>query len=79
MKRNYPLDPAYGRQYATPAEALKDWSEGKDFRIASGPDEGRYCSKRDEALIRADGFSHASLSLRAGWPHVVHVALEVVK
>lgn len=40
--------PAYGRDYKSKAEALRDWNEGKDFMIASvGPDDGRYVSKVD--------------------------------
>lgn len=38
------LIPAYGRKYATVEALLKDWQEGKDFRIGSG---GPYCSVRD--------------------------------
>ncbi len=37
--------PAYGRDYKSKAEVLKDWKDGKDFSInGSG---GPYCSTRD--------------------------------
>lgn len=34
---------AYGRHYDSKKSALRDWTEGKDFKIKSGP----YCSVRD--------------------------------
>jgi hypothetical protein len=37
------LIPAYGRSYPDERTMLKDWREGKDFRIHGGP----YCSVRD--------------------------------
>ncbi len=37
------LIPAYGRKYNSIEECLKDWNDGKDFRIDGGP----YCSIRD--------------------------------
>lgn len=37
------LIPAYGRDYATEEDLLKDWNDGKDFKMAGGP----YCSIRD--------------------------------
>lgn len=43
------LGPAYGRKYLSPAEALKDWDAGKDFRIIGG---GPYTSKRDLEYMR---------------------------
>lgn len=36
--------PAFGRDYRSKAEVLKDWNEGKDFRCAV---TGRYLSVRD--------------------------------
>lgn len=45
------LIPAYGRLYKTEAEALKDWSEGKDFKIYGGP----YCSIRDKVELEEYG------------------------
>jgi hypothetical protein len=45
------ITPAYGRQYATQEEALKDWNFGKDFKIYGGP----YLSNRDLGIIKADG------------------------
>lgn len=44
--------PAYGRKYYSAAVALQDWKDGKDFRILSGP----YCSIRDSALLRREGY-----------------------
>lgn len=37
--------PAYGRDYKSEAEVLKDWNDGKDFRHAL---TGQYLSKRDQ-------------------------------
>jgi hypothetical protein len=36
--------PAYGRDYKSKADALKDWNDGKDFKDAV---TGQYLSKRD--------------------------------
>ncbi len=36
--------PAYGRDYKSKADALKDWNDGKDFKDAI---TGQYLSKRD--------------------------------
>ena len=44
------LIPAYGRQYKTREQALKDWQAGKDFQIEGGP----YCSIRDVDLMRRE-------------------------
>lgn len=43
------LVPAYGRDYATPKDVLKDWVAGKDFRIADIGNRwnGSYTSNRD--------------------------------
>ena len=43
------LVPAYGRDYKTPFETVKDFSEGKDFLIAdiSNRWDGKPCSIRD--------------------------------
>lgn len=42
------LTPAYGRDYKTDEEAIKDYVDGKDF-VYNGLGEfgGRYCSIRD--------------------------------
>lgn len=40
------LTPAYGRDYKTGEDALKDWNAGKDFRI-NNPIMSTYCSIRD--------------------------------
>jgi hypothetical protein len=42
------LRAAYGRKYRTREEALKDWEDGKDFKIKDGP----YMSVRDSHLVR---------------------------
>lgn len=47
------LFPAYGRVYEGREAALADWHAGKDFKIARGP----YCSRRDLAQIRANGWA----------------------
>lgn len=44
------LEPAYGRRYETEEQAIKDWKDGKDFKIFGGP----YCSIRDLAAIIED-------------------------
>lgn len=43
------LVPAYGKDYKTPADVLKAWSAGKDFKIMdiSSPWDGAYTSCRD--------------------------------
>ena len=41
------LLPAYGRQYKTREQVLRDWQMGKDFQIEGGP----YCSIRDLDLM----------------------------
>ena len=38
------LMPAYGRKYNTDEDMLKDWKEGKDFKIVPN---GPYASIRD--------------------------------
>lgn len=48
--------PAYGRDYKSKAEVLKDWREGKDFRDSL---TGHYISVRDylcgrEVWVRYD-------------------------
>ena len=40
------LTPAYGRDYKSGAEALKAWSDGKDF-VINNPQSSTYCSVRD--------------------------------
>lgn len=39
---------AYGRK-----TSLKDWNDGKDFRINGS---GTYCSNRDMAYFKRDGY-----------------------
>lgn len=45
--RGLELHGAYGRK-----TVMKDWTDGKDFKIVGGP----YCSIRDLDKIKADGF-----------------------
>lgn len=45
--------PAYGRRYATSEDLLKDWNDGKDFKVCDGP----YFGKNEKELIKADGFT----------------------
>lgn len=42
------LTAAYGRKYFSKESALKDWEEGKDFKIVGGP----YTSIRDQAMLK---------------------------
>lgn len=44
MAQSIILIGAYGRTYKDKESALKDWQEGKDFKISGG---GPYCSIRD--------------------------------
>ena len=44
------LIPAYGREYNSIVEALKDWEDGKDFQVYNGP----YCSVRDLEKMTKD-------------------------
>jgi hypothetical protein len=55
------LAPAYGRDYSSRTAAADDWRAGKDFQIASGPDDGRYTSIRDIEAIRAEGYTHLKI------------------
>lgn len=45
------LVPACGRTYKTEEDALKDWQDGKDFKIYAGP----YCSIRDKKQLEEYG------------------------
>ena len=42
-KKTLILGSAYGRRYSNKEAMLKDWEEGKDFKMSNGP----YCSIRD--------------------------------
>jgi hypothetical protein len=46
------LKPAYGRSYENQEMLMKDWEEGKDFKIIDGP----YLSIRNLDHIRELGF-----------------------
>ena len=48
------LKPAYGRTYATAADMVKDWNDGKDFLIYGG---GPYCSIRDTEQLEASSIT----------------------
>lgn len=43
------LVPAYGRQYKSKQDVVRDWQAGKDFLIDGGP----YCSIRDLDAMRS--------------------------
>lgn len=45
------LTGAYGRKYATPEAAMKDWQDGKDFRLEGS---STYCSIRDSQYFQRD-------------------------
>lgn len=51
--------PAYGRDYSSKGEAIKDWKDGKDFKIPSPFIQGRYINKQD-----AERFSVHSVIIR---------------
>ena len=48
---------AYGRDYKTKKEVLKDWDDNKDFVISNlfHPDDGRYINK--EQAKKGDTFN----------------------
>lgn len=48
------LVPAYGRSYKTRDAMIKDWTEGKDFKILSGPWMGAYTSMRDSQRLKRE-------------------------
>lgn len=48
---------AYGQDYSTRAEALAAWDTGKDFEIHI-LGLSTYCSVRDVALLKQEGFTH---------------------
>lgn len=50
--------PAYARTYRSADACLKDWNEGKDFKIACGP----YFSVRDMVLLKANGYREIKIS-----------------
>lgn len=54
MNRTLFLRPAYGRNYKSQQQALKDWNGGFDFKIVNGP----YCSNRDIAEIKRQGYRY---------------------
>lgn len=64
---------AHGRSYANPEVAQADWVGGKDFLIAEGPDEGRYCSVRDTQAL-ANTYDAIIIRLSA-WPHTYRIKL----
>ena len=45
---DFPVQPAYGRDYKNKAQAVADWFAGKDFILAV---TGQYISKRDAENI----------------------------
>lgn len=51
MDNWYNLTPAYGRDYNSKAAVMKDWTEGKDFKLNSMRGT-TYCSIRD--FIKGD-------------------------
>lgn len=55
--RGLELKGAYGRE-----TSMADWEAGKDFKITGGP----YCSVRDVASIRAEGFDLIEFRLQNG-------------
>lgn len=53
--------PAYGRIYRTSADLLKDWNDGKDFKVHGGP----YFSIRDVEKLKTEGFT--SINILYAW------------
>ena len=49
------LVPAYGRAYTTRDAMIKDWVDGKDFKIISSEWYGSYTSIRDSKDLRDYG------------------------
>ena len=50
--RNLILTPAYGRDYTTPSEVIKDWDNDKDFIIHSEDGKSTYINKSDFIRLR---------------------------
>lgn len=57
------IEPAYGRSYADVASLMKDWEEGKDFKISFG---GPYCSIRNLELIKERGYKALVIRSKQG-------------
>lgn len=51
--------PAYGREYKDQEQVLKDWREGKDFRLVYGP----YFSIRDLDALAEAGFNQIDIEI----------------
>jgi hypothetical protein len=45
MPETISVVPAYGRDYKSKAAVEADWNAGKDFRMMSGPNDGRVFNK----------------------------------
>lgn len=54
--------PAYGRSYDTTEACVKDYNEGKDFRIFKGP----YFSIRDEPELKKQGYEEVVIVQPSG-------------
>lgn len=46
---SFVIVPAYGRDYKTREDVLKDWNDGKDFKIR---ETGQYVSIRDAKALK---------------------------
>lgn len=57
---------AYGRVYRNKDAALKDWLNGKDFKIDGGP----YCSVRDLIFLE-ENYSQVCICTDLGYVKVV--------
>ena len=55
------LLPAYNRKYSNNEDMLKDWIDGKDFRVEYG---GPYTSIRDRDFIKSMGFNEICLTTK---------------
>ena len=59
------LEGAYGRNYQSKKDALRDWESGKDFKVQGGP----YCSVRDTELL-AEESSGVYIRTKEGYARV---------
>ncbi len=69
------VTPAYGRDYRTEAEVKKDWSEGKDFIIATvmHRDCGRYINKQDAYSSLESGSDGERLIISARYNNLTEI------
>lgn len=59
MNKTLYAGPAYFRSYKTESDVLRDWNDGKDFKIVAG---GPYFSNRDIKLLKDDGYTKIEIA-----------------